>query len=174
MKEMWEAPRIAVQVFVPGEYATSICSHYTARVICAIPGSSKVEVGDGTSTAYGTEVDDNHGYAHGSCGSLSGSFDVNGGTGFEYRNGSIDYNRKIYDITLGDWLGGDNNGDGSYTVDDYKNYDDYNELGQFSGTFSEGGYKAQWYSTDGVLEYFHWGLAIIQHIFDDLNRPNHS
>ena len=25
MKEMWERPRIAVQVFVPGEYAASVC-----------------------------------------------------------------------------------------------------------------------------------------------------
>ena len=47
MKKIWEAPRTVVQGFEPNEY---VAACYT--LVCAIPGRSATEIGDGTSTRY--------------------------------------------------------------------------------------------------------------------------
>ena len=47
MKKEWEAPKSIIQRFDPNEY---IAACYT--LVCAIPGRSATEIGDGTGTRY--------------------------------------------------------------------------------------------------------------------------
>lgn len=150
MKETWETPRIAVEKFAPNEYVSSCL---TVTLTCALPGSSKNQVGDGDST-----VTDDNGMWHGLCGDPSVSFISDSGSGYETSNGKIDLNRKISNIRYGDIV----------TSNNYKpNMPTYGSTVRSTGT-----YFATWDSTDGAGIYHHYGSANVTYI--DNSHPNHS
>lgn len=163
MKEMWETPRIAVQMFAADEYV-SACYDYKAQLQCAIPGSwwdrnHEHYIGSDNSTASSN---------HGSCGTMTEEFDVFGSVGYETRNGEVNYQRPIYDITIGEKIEDTSNLSGIYFGED---------PGSYSGDLTDGWYKATWWSEDlenGTGKYFHWGLAVISSVIQIFGRPNHS
>lgn len=147
MKKEWEAPKSIIQRFDPNEY---IAACYT--LVCAIPGRSATEIGDGTGTRYFdgadgppwgryTFWDGNRvyadGLAHGNCGNESTSYDVDNGIGYEHNNDGTVKNAVISNVDIGS---------------------------HFSGNT----YYATWQSNNGTL-YTHYGFAIM-----DANKPNHS
>lgn len=164
MKEMWETPRIAVQTFVPGEYALKACYDYKVQLQCARPGRSQNYIEDGT---WGSNNND----WHGSCGNWSEEFDVYGSGGYEVRNGVVNTLRPISNIEIGGFVG--------TNVQDWSQvYIDKNNLGS-SDDLTTGYYKASWKSNDfedgdGTIDYIHWGIAWIKEILQISNRPNHS
>ena len=106
MEKVWRKPETQVQWFVPNEY---VAACVTGQIVCAIPGHSPYECNDGTTTRnfgfYPWQWDgpkiNSDGLDHGLCGtSATISFsDTDGsGSGFEVVNGSIDYDRPIWNI----------------------------------------------------------------------------
>lgn len=163
MKEMWEAPNIKVQTFVVGEYALQGCYDYKAQMQCAIPGTGRNHehyIGQDNTSASSN---------HGICGNLTEEFDVFGSKGYEVNNdGSTNYLRPIYDITIGEKIEDTSNLSSIYFGQD---------PGTNSGELTDGYYKATWWSEDlekGTGKYFHWGLAIVSSVIQIFNRPNHS
>ena len=134
------------EAFAPNEY---IAACYT--LVCAIPGDSATEIGDGTATRYfnGTEGfpwnryttwDGNivyaDGLAHGNCGNESTSYDVDHSIGYEHNNDGTVKNAVISNVDIG-------------------------------SRYNDNTYYAHWQSDNGTL-YTHYGFAIM-----DAN-PNHS
>ena len=146
MKKRWETPKTMVQRFEANEY---VAACYT--LVCAIPGRSETEIGDGTGTRYfnGTDGpswnrytlwDGNRvyadGLAHGNCGNESTSYDVDHNIGYEHNNDGTVKNAVISNIHIGSQYSGDT-------------------------------YYATWNSNNGTL-YTHYGYAIMD------SNPNHS
>ena len=140
-------PMMMSEAFAPNEY---IAACYT--LVCAIPGSSATEIGDGTATRYFngadgfgryryTMWDGNRvyadGLAHGNCGNESTSYDVDHSIGYEHNNDGTVKNAVISNVHIGTQSGNSNM------------------------------YYAHWQSDNGTL-YTHYGFAIM-----DAN-PNHS
>lgn len=146
MKKRWETPRTAVQKFEPNEY---VAACYT--LVCAIPGGSATDIGDGTSTRYfnGTEGPFGRRYttwdgqrvmadglAHGNCGNESTSYDVDHSIGYEHNNDGTVKNAVISNVHIGSQASGNT-------------------------------YFATWNSDNGTL-YTHYGFAIMD------SNQNHS
>lgn len=92
MKKEYVTPTMVGERFSADEY---VAACVTGTIQCAYPGASPNAQDDGTAT-----FKDNEGKWHGSCGENAPiSFDGGTGRGYEMRNGKIDYNRPIYDIT---------------------------------------------------------------------------
>ena len=143
-------PMMMSEAFAPNEY---IAACYT--LVCAIPGSSATQIGDGTSTRWFTNnrnhrpntgnrglLWDNNwvradGLAHGNCGNESTSYDVDHSIGYEHNNDGTVKNAVISNVHIGTQSGNSNM------------------------------YYAHWQSDNGTL-YTHYGFAIM-----DAN-PNHS
>ena len=140
-------PMMMSEAFAPNEY---IAACYT--LVCAIPGSSATEIGDGTATRYFNGADgfgryrytmwDGNkvyadGLAHGNCGNESTSYDVDHSIGYEHNNDGTVKNAVISNVHIGTQSGNSNM------------------------------YYAHWQSDNGTL-YTHYGFAIM-----DAN-PNHS
>lgn len=140
-------PMMMSEVFAPNEY---IAACYT--LVCAIPGSSATEIGDGTATRYFNGADGSgryrytmwdgnkvyaDGLAHGNCGNESTSYDVDHSIGYEHNNDGTVKNAVISNAHIGTQSGNSNM------------------------------YYAHWQSDNGTL-YTHYGFAIM-----DAN-PNHS
>lgn len=146
MKRAWETPKALVEEFEANEY---VAACYT--LVCAIPGESETEIGDGTGTRYfngtagpswgrytmwdGSPVYAD-GLAHGNCGNESTSYDVDHGVGYEHNNDGTVKNAIISNIHIGSRANGNT-------------------------------YYATWQSNNGTL-YTHYGYAIMD------SRPNHS
>ena len=142
-------PMMMSEAFAPNEY---IAACYT--LVCAIPGSSATQIGDGTSTRWFTNnrnhrpntgnrglLWDNNwvwadGLAHGNCGNESTSYDVDHSIGYEHNNDGTVKNAVISNVDIGSLYRGNT-------------------------------YYAHWQSDNGTL-YTHYGFAIM-----DAN-PNHS
>lgn len=149
MKKCYERPMMYVQNFVPNEY---VAACYT--LVCAIPGTSATEIGDGTGTRWFTDRpsmstrpytgscgwDGNwvraDGLAHGNCGNESTSYDVDHSIGYEHNNDGTVKNAVISNVHIG-------------------------------RQSSENTYYATWQSDNGTL-YTHYGFAIMD------SNPNHS
>lgn len=149
MKKCYERPIMYVQNFVPNEY---VAACYT--LVCAIPGRSATEIGDGTSTRWFINQPDwstrpstgslrwdgswvqADGLAHGNCGNESTSYDVDHSIGYEHNNDGTVKNAVISNVHIGS---------------------------QSSGNT----YYATWQSDNGTL-YTHYGFAIMD------SNPNHS
>lgn len=139
MKKAWETPRIVIQKFEPNEY---VAACYT--LVCAIPGWSATEIGDGTTTRWFTKSrtwDGSYvqadGLAHGNCGNESTSYDVDNSIGYEHNNDGTVKNAVISNVNIGSHVSGNT-------------------------------YYATWQSNNGTL-YTHYGYALL-----DANKPNHS
>lgn len=92
MKKEYVTPTMVGERFSADEY---VAACVTGTIQCAYPGDSPNAQDDGTAT-----FKDSEGKWHGSCGENALiSFDSGTGRGYEMRNGKIDYNRPIYDIT---------------------------------------------------------------------------
>lgn len=166
MRETWEAPSIAVQQFMPGEYALQACYDYKVQLQCAIPGKDPNHVADG-----------NYGDVHGICGDLSTVIDVSGKVGYETVGGVADPLRPITNIYIGKEVA-DVNNDGLVNDYDLSNTTFTNNAGTNNGLTNNGWYHATWDSQDnrngqGRI-YHHWGLAIVSAVEQILGRPNHS
>lgn len=103
MKKAWETPRIVIQKFEPNEY---VAACYT--LVCAIPGWSATEIGDGTTTRWFTKSrtwDGSYvqadGLAHGNCGNESTSYDVDHNVGYEHNNDGTVKNAVISNVHIG-------------------------------------------------------------------------
>ena len=144
MKKIWEAPRTVVQGFEPNEY---VAACYT--LVCAIPGRSATEIGDGTSTRYFqgesmfwpyTKWDGDwvraDGLAHGNCGNESTSYDIDHNIGYEHNNDGSIKNAVISNVHIGSRASGNT-------------------------------YYATWNSDNGTF-YTHYGFAIMD------SNQNHS
>ena len=146
MRKKWETPRMMIQEFAPNEY---VAACYT--LVCAIPGSSPTEIGDGTSTRYfngtngwpgnryttwdGSRVYAD-GLAHGNCGNESTSYDVDYNIGYEHNNDGTVKNAVISNVHIGSQASGNR-------------------------------YYAAWNSDNGTM-YTHYGFAIMD------SNQNHS
>ena len=149
MKKAWETPKALVEEFEANEY---VAACYT--LVCAIPGSSASEIGDGTSTRWFTDSPHGNtspytgsttwggvhvqadGLAHGNCGNESTSYDVDHNVGYEHNNDGTVKNAVISNVHIGSQTSGNT-------------------------------YYATWQSNNGTL-YTHYGYAIMD------SRPNHS
>lgn len=149
MKKRWETPKTMVQRFEANEY---VAACYT--LVCAIPGSSPTEIGDGTSTRWFTNRPDWNtrpytgsrswdgawvqadGLAHGNCGNESTSYDVDHSIGYEHNNDGTVKNAVISNVNIGSNVSGNT-------------------------------YYATWQSNNGTL-YTHYGYALMD------SNPNHS
>ncbi len=149
MKKTWEEPSIMVQKFMPNEY---VAACYT--LVCAIPGSSATEIGDGTDTRW--FIDNPNwqtrpstrsrywdgiyvradGLAHGNCGNESTSYNVENSIGYEHNNDGTVKNAVIKNVNIGSLSSGNT-------------------------------YYANWQSDNGTL-YTHYGFAIMD------SNANHS
>lgn len=127
----WERPRGSVQKFEANEY---VAACYT--LVCAIPGSSSTEIGDGVETQYfitnkkwdkWNVVAD--GGAHGNCGNESTSYDIDHKVGYEHNNDGTVKNAIISNVQIGSSAGGNK-------------------------------YFATWNSNNGTL-YTHYGYALM-------------
>ena len=111
-------PMMMSEAFAPNEY---IAACYT--LVCAIPGSSATEIGDGTATRYFngadrfgryryTMWDGNRvyadGLAHGNCGNESTSYDVDHSIGYEHNNDGTVKNAVISNVHIGTQSGNSN------------------------------------------------------------------
>lgn len=142
-------PMMMSEAFAPNEY---IAACYT--LVCAIPGDSATQIGDGTSTRWFINNPDWNtrpytgsirwdgdwvradGLAHGNCGNESTSYDVDHSIGYEHNNDGTVKNAVISNVDIGSLYRGNT-------------------------------YYANWQSDNGTL-YTHYGFAIM-----DAN-PNHS
>ena len=149
MKKKWETPRMMIQEFAPNEY---VAACYT--LVCAIPGSSPTEIGDGTSTRWFTDSPNGRttpfvrstnwdgtwvwadGLAHGNCGNESTSYDVDYNIGYEHNNDGTVKNAVISNVHIGSQASGNR-------------------------------YYATWNSDNGTM-YTHYGFAIMD------SNQNHS
>lgn len=149
MKKAWKTPKALVEEFEANEY---VAACYT--LVCAIPGSSASDIGDGTSTrwftdhpswntspyikstTWGGEYVRADGLAHGNCGNESTSYDVDHKVGYEHNNDGTVKNAVISNVHIGSQTSGNT-------------------------------YYATWQSNNGTL-YTHYGYAIMD------SRPNHS
>lgn len=149
VRKGWEAPKTVIQKFEPNEY---VAACYT--LVCAIPGRSATEIGDGTATRYFNGADKEFwtgrgyttwdgnrvyadGLAHGNCGNESTSYDVDHSIGYEHNNDGTVKNAVISNVNIGSHVSGNT-------------------------------YYANWQSDNGTL-YTHYGYALM-----DANKPNHS
>lgn len=106
MKKIWKNPETLVQRFTPNEY---VAACVTGTIQCAIPGSSAYRCNDGTQsrnfnfnpTRWNGPKIGKDGLDHGLCGnnaSISFSDTDGSGSGYEVVNGSVSYNRPIWNI----------------------------------------------------------------------------
>ncbi len=139
MRKIWEKPVPIVDKFEANEY---IAACYT--LVCAIPGRSADEIGDGTSARW-FEKDKNWGgqwvqadnLDHGNCGNESTSYDIDHSVGYEHNDDGTVKNAVILNINV------------------------------MSQTNGQGFNYATWQSDNGTL-YTHYGFAIPN------DNPNHS
>lgn len=108
-------PMMMSEAFAPNEY---IATCYT--LVCAIPGSSDKEIGDGTTPRWhGLPIGSSEGYPttfitswdtlsssfdrqlHGSCGQASTSFNTETGNAFEHDYGGGVKNAPIENVEIG-------------------------------------------------------------------------
>lgn len=156
MKKTWVRPKGSIENFVPNEYINSCME---IKLECAIPGKSANHVYDGIDTRT-----DSEGLDHGICGNWSTTFiSSSSSSGYETVNGKVDYNRPIFNVTLGGTI--DNLTSRTYFDGSRNGYTSLDSAGK-------GTYYATWQSSDGSNTYTHYGVATVTVI--DSSRPNHS
>lgn len=154
MKKIYRKPSIICEEFNPDEFF-SACYTINANLYCAIPGSSKKYVNDGTSVQWG-----NDGYQHGGpcatnvAGNLKG---LNGSfTGTEAGGNAL------WGCTIGTEVSGINAAVST-------------NIGTAATELDAGYYKASWTSEDAAgLKYQHYGIAHITKAETKPGFPNHS
>ncbi|MCH4021339.1 MAG: hypothetical protein LKE61_10735 [Erysipelotrichaceae bacterium] len=126
---------------------------------CAIPGSHKDRVADGTDAYWGSD-----GLQHGLCGNASTSFVASASaSGYETVHGKADKSRPISNVQLGSPI--------SY-LDPNTRFSSTLKGSTSLDSATPGDYYAIWDSTDGNGTYHHYGLAEVTAV--DNAHPNHS
>lgn len=147
-KKTYSRPVLEVEEFVANSYCASCITG--VRMQCAIPGTSRYFVNDGTSAR------DNHGIC-------ANPVDVNIdlGTGMEISDNPDAPAHAFNNFQLGEVA---RNGESTYISG-------YNNIG--TANYDTGWHKARWISKDdGGNTYYHYGLVNVTYI--DPRHPYHS
>ena len=150
-KDIWITPETNEVQFIAND-SISACYDFWANLYCAIPGSDKNHVDDGSSTAWGSD-----GYQHGGPCTTNNTAYITGGTGKENSTGHTISNIQIGSSvdSLDAWVSSD--------------------IGSYTGELEAGYYKASWENYDDAgLRYKHYGIASIWDVIQIAGRPNHS